>query len=185
VQVLVLTPTRELAQQIERLVLSIGSTSKIQAHACIGGRSIADDIKRLDMGVHIVTGTPGRVFDMINRHVLSTSSIISLVLDEADAMLTKGFLEQIYDVYRYLSQSLQVILISATMPIEVVELASKFMNNPIRCLVRRDELTLEGVKQFFIIVQNEDWKFDTLCDIYDSMSISQAVIFCNSRRKVE
>lgn len=100
-------------------------------------------------------------------------------------MLSKGFMEQIYDVYRYLPRTLQVILISATMPVEVVQLASKFMTNPLRCLVRRDELTLEGVKQFFIIVQNEDWKFDTLCDIYDSMSISQAVIFCNSRRKVE
>jgi len=108
-----------------------------------------------------------------------------LVLDEADEMLSRGFKEQIYDVYRYLPPLTQVILVSATLPREVLEMTRKFMNNPMRILVKRDELTLEGIKQFFVAVEKEEWKFDTLCDLYDTLLITQAVIFCNTRRRVD
>ena len=108
-----------------------------------------------------------------------------LVLDEADEMLNKGFKEQIYDVYRYLPPATQVCLISATLPHEILEMTSKFMSDPIRILVKRDELTLEGIKQFFVAVEREEWKFDTLCDLYDTLTITQAVIFCNTKRKVD
>jgi len=107
------------------------------------------------------------------------------VLDEADEMLNQGFKEQIYDVYRYLPPSTQVVLVSATLPNAVLEMAQKFMNDPVKVLVKRDELTLEGIKQFFVAVEREDWKFDTLCDLYDTLTISQAVIFCNTRQKVD
>jgi ATP-dependent RNA helicase len=107
-----------------------------------------------------------------------------LILDEADEMLSKGFKEQIYDVYRYLPPSTQVVLLSATLPQDVLEITSKFMTDPIRVLVKRDELTLEGIKQFFVAVEKEEWKFDTLCDLYDTLTITQAVIFCNTRQKV-
>lgn len=99
-------------------------------------------------------------------------------------MLSKGFKEQIYDVYRYLPPSTQVVLLSATLPHDVLEITNKFMTDPIRILVKRDELTLEGIKQFFVAVEKEEWKFDTLCDLYDTLTITQAVIFCNTRRKV-
>ena len=107
-----------------------------------------------------------------------------LVLDEADELLNKGFKDQIYDVYRYLPPATQVVLLSATLPYDVLEMTTKFMTDPIRILVKRDELTLEGIKQFFVAVEKEDWKFDTLCDLYDTLTITQAVIFCNTRRKV-
>ena len=185
VQALVLSPTRELATQTEKTALALGNFMSVQVHACIGGRSVGEDAKVLDRGVHLVSGTPGRVFDMIKRRNLRTRNIKTLVLDEADEMLNKGFKEQIYDVYRYLPPETQVALVSATLPVDVLEMTSKFMTDPIRILVKRDELTLEGIKQFFVAVEKEEWKFDTLCDLYDTLTITQAVIFCNTKKKVD
>ena len=185
VQGLVLSPTRELAVQTEKTALALGNFMNVQTHACIGGRSIGEDIRKLDHGCHVVSGTPGRVFDMIKRRNLRTRGIKVLVLDEADEMLNKGFKEQIYDVYRYLPPETQVVLVSATLPNEVLEMTSKFMTDPLRILVKRDELTLEGIKQFFVAVEREEWKFDTLCDLYDTLTITQAVIFCNTKKKVD
>ncbi|KAI9056529.1 DEAD-domain-containing protein [Trametes sanguinea] len=184
-QALVLSPTRELATQIQSVVLALGDYMNVQCHACIGGTSIGEDIRKLEYGQHVVSGTPGRVFDMIRRRSLRTRNIKMLILDEADELLNKGFKDQIYDVYRYLPPATQVVLLSATLPYDVLEMTTKFMTDPIRILVRRDELTLEGIKQFFVAVEKEDWKFDTLCDLYDTLTITQAVIFCNTRRKVD
>eukprot|EP00208_Stichococcus_sp_RCC1054_P006581 CAMPEP_0206136882 /NCGR_PEP_ID=MMETSP1473-20131121/2094_1 /ASSEMBLY_ACC=CAM_ASM_001109 /TAXON_ID=1461547 /ORGANISM="Stichococcus sp, Strain RCC1054" /LENGTH=401 /DNA_ID=CAMNT_0053529711 /DNA_START=157 /DNA_END=1362 /DNA_ORIENTATION=+ len=185
IQALVLSPTRELAGQTEKNIMALGEFMKVRAHCCIGGKSIGEDIRRLEGGVQIVSGTPGRVFDMIKRRVLQTRDIKILVLDEADEMLSKGFKEQIYDVYRYLPPETQVVCVSATLPHEVLEMTGKFMTDPVRVLVKRDELTLEGIKQFFVAVEREEWKFDTLCDLYDTLTITQAVIFCNTKRKVD
>ncbi|OCH92147.1 ATP-dependent RNA helicase FAL1 [Obba rivulosa] len=184
-QALVLSPTRELATQIQSVVLALGDYMNVQCHACIGGTSIGEDIRKLEYGQHVVSGTPGRVFDMIRRRSLRTRNIKMLVLDEADELLNKGFKDQIYEVYRYLPPATQVVLLSATLPYDVLEMTTKFMTDPIRILVKRDELTLEGIKQFFVAVEKEDWKFDTLCDLYDTLTITQAVIFCNTRRKVD
>eukprot|EP00037_Helgoeca_nana_P000126 m.20309 g.20309 ORF g.20309 m.20309 type:complete len:396 (-) comp10181_c0_seq1:312-1499(-) len=184
-QVLILSPTRELAQQIQKVVLALGDYMSIQCHCCIGGTSVGEDIRKLDYGQHIVSGTPGRTFDMIQRRNLRTRGIKMLILDESDEMLNQGFKEQIYDVYRHLPPDTQVVLLSATLPAEILEMTKKFMTDPIRILVKRDELTLEGIKQFFIAVEKEEWKFDTLCDLYDTLTITQAVIFCNTKRKVD
>jgi len=184
-QVLTLSPTRELAEQTQKVCLALGDYMNVQCHACIGGKSIGEDIRRLDYGVQVVSGTPGRVFDMIRRRNLRTRNLKMLVIDEADEMLNKGFKEQIYDIYRYLPPTTQVVLVSATMPQEVLDMTKKFMNDPIRVLVKRDELTLEGIKQFFVAVEREEWKFDTLCDLYDTLTITQAVIFCNTKKKVD
>lgn len=184
-QALVLSPTRELALQTEQNIKSVGELMSIRAHSCTGGKSVGEDIRTLERGVQIVSGTPGRVFDMIKRQVLRTRGIKILILDEADEMLSQGFKEQIYDVYRYLPPETQVVLVSATLPRDVLDMTHKFMADPVRILVKRDELTLEGIKQFFVAVEKEEWKFDTLCDLYDTLTITQAVIFCNTRRKVE
>jgi len=184
-QALALSPTRELAEQTQKVMLALGDYLSVQCHACIGGKSIGEDIRRLDAGVHAVSGTPGRVFDMIRRRNLRTRAIKMLVIDEADEMLSQGFKEQIYDIYRYLPPATQVVLISATLPNEILEMTRKFMTDPVRILVKRDELTLEGIKQFFVAVEREEWKFDTLCDLYDTLTITQAVIFCNTKKKVD
>lgn len=185
-QILILSPTRELAEQTQRVVGSLGDFMKVKCHACIGGKSMGEDLKLLDRGgVQVISGTPGRVFDLIRRRALRTNQLKALIIDEADEMLDKGFKEQIYDIYRFLPPSTQVVLVSATLPGEVLDMTSKFMDNPIKVLVKRDELTLEGIKQFFVAVEKEEWKFDTLCDLYDTLTITQAVIFCNTRQKVD
>ena len=184
-QALILAPTRELAQQIQKVVMSLGDYMGAQCHACIGGTSVKEDMRKLDNGQHIVVGTPGRVFDMISRKVLRTADIKQFVLDEADEMLSRGFKDQIYDVFRHLNQEIQVILLSATMPAEVLEVTTRFMREPVRILVKKEELTLEGIRQFYISVEREEWKLDTLCDLYETLTITQAVIFCNTRRKVD
>jgi len=191
-QALVLAPTRELAQQIQKVCTALGRNMGVQVHACIGGTKLSDDIKALagaassgtGGAVHIVAGTPGRVFDMISRRHLATRGVRMLVLDEADEMFRGGFREQIYDVYRSLPAGTQVVLASATLPPDILALTDKFMTDPVRILVKRDELTLEGIKQFFIAVQKEGWKFETLSDLYESLTITQCVIFCNTRNKV-
>merc|ERR1719251_247059 len=184
-QALMLAPTRELAQQIQKVVMSLGDYMGAQCHTCIGGTSVREDMRELDDGQHIVVGTPGRVFDMISRKILRPNYIKQFVLDEADEMLSRGFKDQIYDVFRHLNQEIQVILLSATMPDEVLEVTSRFMRDPIRILVKKEELTLEGIRQFYISVEREEWKLDTLCDLYETLTITQAVIFCNTRRKVD
>ncbi|KAJ1983405.1 RNA helicase [Dimargaris cristalligena] len=184
-QAIVLAPTRELATQIQSVIMALGDYMNIQSHACIGGTRVGEDLKKLDHGQHIVTGTPGRIIDVLKRGNLRTRHLKMLVLDEADELLNKGFKEQIYDIYRYLPPGTQVVLLSATLPPDVLDLTKKFMTDPIRILVKRDEITLEGIKQFFVAVEKEEWKFDTLCDLYDTLTITQAVIFCNSRRKVD
>jgi len=184
-QALVLAPTRELAQQIQKVVIALGDYMGTHCHACIGGTNVRDDMNRLESGVQVVVGTPGRVGDMITRRALSPRHIKMFVLDEADEMLSRGFKDQIYDVFRNLNENIQVILLSATMPDDVLEVTKKFMREPVRILVKKEELTLEGIRQFYIEVEKEEWKLDTLCDLYETLTITQAVIFCNTRRKVE
>jgi len=184
-QSLILAPTRELAQQIQKVVLALGDYMGVLCHACIGGTNVQQDIRVLEAGQHVVVGTPGRVYDMINRQALDPRGIRTFVLDEADEMLSRGFKDQIYDVFRYMSNKIQVILLSATMPADVLEVTQKFMREPIRILVKKEQLTLEGIKQFYIGVEREEWKLDTLCDLYETLTITQAVIFCNTRRKVD
>ncbi|KAJ1911877.1 RNA helicase [Tieghemiomyces parasiticus] len=184
-QAIVLAPTRELATQIQSVILALGDYMNVQCHACVGGTRLGEDIRKLDHGQHIVTGTPGRVIDVLKRRSLRTRHLKMLVLDEADELLNQGFKEQIYDVYRHLPPGTQVVILSATLPPDVLELSTKFMTDPVKILVKRDEITLEGIKQFFVAVEREEWKFDTLCDLYDTLTITQAVIFCNTRRKVD
>jgi len=184
-QALILAPTRELAQQIQKVVIALGDYLGIECHASIGGVNVREDMRKLESGVHIVVGTPGRVYDMASRKSFKTDYVKMFVLDEADEMLSRGFKDQIYEVFQLVPSGVQVVLLSATMPVEVLEVTKKFMRDPIRILVKRDELTLEGIKQFYISVEREDWKLDTLCDLYETLTITQAVIFCNTRRKVD
>merc|ERR1711871_614940 len=184
-QALVLAPTRELAQQIVKVMIALGDFMSVRIHACVGGTAVREDIRTLQSGVHMVVGTPGRVYDMINRRALRLDAVRMFVLDEADEMLSRGFKDQIYDVFKFLPEKVQVALFSATMPLDVLEVTNRFMREPVRILVKRDELTLEGIKQFYVAVEREEWKLDTLCDLYETLTITQAIIYCNARRKVD
>lgn len=186
VQALILAPTRELAQQIQKVVVALGDYMGLHCHICIGGTMVNEDIRIFQTETpHVVVGTPGRVYDMIKRRALGTSAIKTFCLDEADEMLSRGFKEQIYDVFQFMPSTCQVGLFSATMPQDVLEMTDKFMRDPIRILVKKDELTLEGIKQFYVGIEKEEWKFETLCDLYETLTITQAIIYVNTRRKVE
>jgi len=184
-QALMLAPTRELALQIHKVSLALGDYVKVRAHACIGGTSVREDIEKLRNGQQLVVGTPGRVNDMAGKGHLNLEDCLIFVLDEADEMLSRGFKDQIYDIFKSLPSAIQVALFSATMPPDILELSQKFMRDPIRILVKSDELTLEGIRQFYIAIDKEDWKVDTLCDLYETLTITQAIIYCNTRRKVD
>jgi len=184
-QTLILAPTRELANQIHKVVLALGDYLKVQCHVCIGGTSVRDDIDALRNGVHVVVGTPGRVFDMISKRHLRIDDLLTFVCDEADEMLSRGFKDQIYDIFKTMPPNVQVCLFSATMPPEILDMTTKFMRDAVRILVKKDELTLEGIRQFYVAIEKEEWKLDTLCDLYETLTITQAIIYCNTRRKVD
>jgi len=185
-QALLLCPTRELAIQTHKVVTSLGCYLNLTCFPCIGGASVNECIDAIRNGQQVIVGTPGRIIDMIyNRKVLSCEDVKMIIIDEADEMLSRGFKDQIYDIFHVLNKEVQVGLFSATMPPEALEITKKFMKNPIKILVKKEEITLEGIKQFYIAVQREEWKLDTLCDLYETFSVAQCVIFCNTRRKVE
>lgn len=187
-QGLVLSPTRELALQTAEVITRIGEfLAESNPGFCatfVGGTRVQDDYRKLQAGSIVAVGTPGRVVDVTKRGAMRTDNLRVLVLDEADEMLSQGFAEQIYDIFRFLPKEIQVALFSATMPDDVLELTKKFMRDPTRILVKRESLTLEGIKQFFIAVE-EEHKLDTLMDLYETVSIAQSVIFANTRRKVD
>ncbi|RKP31810.1 DEAD-domain-containing protein [Metschnikowia bicuspidata] len=183
-QALVLSPTRELAVQIHTVIKNLGNYMTVHTHACIGGKQVGEDFKKLTLGQQIVSGTPGRVLDVIKRRNLVTRSVKMLVLDEADELMSKGFKEQIYDIYRQLPSAVQVVVVSATLTHEVLEMTSRFTTDPVKILVRQEDVSLEGILQYRVQCEKEEWKFDTLCDLYDSLTITQAVIFCNTKVKV-
>jgi translation initiation factor 4A len=185
-QAMILAPTRELAKQIYDVITSIGSMIKnIRFHLLIGGTSTDEDAHQLKTIMpHIVVGCPGRVYDMMRRNHIVSKDINLLVLDEADEMLSVGFKDQIYNIFQYLSADIQVGLFSATMPNELQSLTDKFMRNPVRILVKSEMLTLEGIKQYYVALNDDTQKYATLKDIFNIISMSQCIIYCNSIKRV-
>ena len=185
-QTLILAHTRELARQIYKVIQDIGSLMNITTQLLIGGTSTEIDRENLEMNTpHIVVGCPGRVHDMIRRKYLKTSEITLMILDEADELLSHGFKEQIYKIFQYMNNNIQVGLFSATMPIELNNLTSKFLRNPVKILIKKEMLTLQGISQFYIALDNDEGKYITLKDLFGTLSISQAIIYCNSIRRVD
>ena len=185
-QGLIMAPTRELAKQIYEVITSIGSINKsIKYHLLIGGTSTDDDAFELKNNTpHIIVGCPGRVYDMMRRNNIVAKDISILVLDEADEMLSSGFKEQVYNIFQYLNNSVQVGLFSATLPLELQLLTDKFMRSPVRILVKSELLTLEGIKQYYVALNDDSQKYATLKDIFNIISMSQCIIYCNSIKRV-
>jgi translation initiation factor 4A len=185
-QVIVLSPTRELSIQTADVMKNIGSLMKgLRIRVLIGGTSIDEDRNELQNNTpHIVTGCPGRIYDMIRRNILNSFSVNLLVLDEADEMLTRGFKEQVYNIFQYLKPSLQVALFSATIPNHMSSITSKFMRNPVNISVKAESLTLEGILQYYVAVEDDRQKYAALKDLYSILSVNQCIIYCNSVRRV-
>lgn len=139
----------------------------------------------LERGVQIVVATPGRLVDMLQRGKLRVNSLRLLVIDEADEMLDAGFEDQVRDIFQLMPRDVQVALFSATMPDSTLQLTSRFMRDPLRVLIQAEELTLEGIQQYYVYVGREEWKLETLVDLYAAFSVCQSVIFVNTRRRAE
>jgi translation initiation factor 4A len=185
-QVLVLVHVRELAQQIEKVAKALGNFMNLQVLCAVGGNPLRDDIRQLEGGAQFIVGTPGRVFDLVNRNVLDRSEIRVLIMDEADQMLEDLFYKQVMCILeKGFPEKTRVALFSATMPEQVVEVANKILNDPVRVLIKPAAVRLEGIQQFFVPLDREDHKFECICDLYKNLNISQAVIFCNKRQKAE
>ena len=160
-------------------------TSFINSDLLVGGTSTENDIKILkDDTPHIIVGCPGRIHDMLRRKHINLDTIKFVVLDEADEMLSSGFKEQIYNIFQYLAKDIQIALFSATMPSSLYQLTEKFMRNPIKIIVKAEQLTLEGIKQYFVNLEDDNMKYDTLKDLFSTFSVAQCIIYCNSVRRV-
>ena len=185
VQVIIICPNRELANQIKFNFDAFNTYLGLTSALIMGGTSVENNFKKLEEGVQVVIGTPGRIYDMMRRYALKTNSLKCFVMDEADEMLSRGFKDQLCDIFRFVSNEAQVCLFSATMPDFALEITSKFMNNPLKILVQTDMITLEGIKQYYLGVEQETYKIATLYDLYDRLRIKQTIIFVNSKRKAD
>ena len=186
-QAIVLEPTRELAEQTADVLAAFSGPHmhNVMVKLLIGGRRTRHDIEALHRGPQVVVGTPGRVGHMIREGHLRTDNCIFFCLDEADQMLSFGFKDQVYEIFQFVPEQAQVALISATMPPDVLTLSEKFMREPHRILLEREEVTLEGIQQFEIALDCDEQKFPTLCDIFSLLTVGSCIIFCNTRVQVE
>jgi len=185
-QILILVPTHELAHQVTSVIHSLSAMmTGIRIKTIIGGSSINEDSEDIRKNPpHIIVGCSGRVYDMIRRRYINTNKLKLVILDEADEMLSFGFKEQVYNVFQYLNQNVQIALFSATLPNNIFEITTKFMNNPIKICVKAESLTLEGINQYFIAINDDIEKYMTLKDLYQHISVSQCIIYCNSIKRV-
>lgn len=186
VQAMILAPTRELSRQIGSVVSAISEQMKgLNVEILVGGTSTDQDKEKLSINKpQIIVGCPGRVHDMIRRKFIDPRGIKLIVLDEADEMLSYGFKEQVYNIFQYLPSDVQVGLFSATMPPELHSLSEKFMRNPIKILVKSEMLTLEGIAQYYVALDDDSDKYEALKDLYGQISMSQCIIYCNNVKKV-
>lgn len=187
-QALVLAPTRELADQINTVITTIGRNMKVRTELAVGGTRVQENVSALKSVTppHIVVGCLGRVLDLVTqRQALDPRTLKVLVVDEADEMLSQGFKEQMHSLFQYLPQDVQVCLYSATLPQEVQDLSQKFLRDPVRLLIKQDMLTLEGIRQYYVGLDTDDQKFDTLKDIFETISMSQCIIYCNTKRRCD
>ncbi len=186
VQVMIIAPTRELARQIYSVVSTLSKYIEgCRTQLLIGGTSTESDISQLKNNTpQVVVGCPGRIHDMLRRRHINSQHIKLLIIDEADEMLSSGFKEQVYFVFQCLKSDIQVGLFSATLPEDLIALTNKFMRDPVRILVKSEQLTLEGIRQYYIGLDTDGEKYETLCDLYTSLSMAQCIIYCNSVRRV-
>lgn len=185
-QVLIMAPTHELAQQIFTVITNLSSMMEgLRIKTILGGSSIDQDAHELrETPPHIIVGCPGRVFDMIRRRHINANKLKLVILDEADEMLSSGFKEQVYNIFQYLNKNVQIALFSATLPNNIYQITNKFMRDPVKISVKAESLTLEGIKQYFVAVEDDRQKYLTLKDIYQYISMSQCIIYSNSVKRV-
>ena len=186
-QVLVLSPTKELTIQTAKVFESVGTMMDgLKVQRMYGGSVIEEGSSFSNKNIpHVICGCPGRVHDMLRRNRIYSKKIKTVVIDEADEMLSSGFKDQVYNIFQYFNNDIQVILVSATLPESINSIIDKIMRNPVKISVKREMLTLEGIKQFYIAVDDDRQKYATLKDLFSYLSVSQCIIYCNSIKRVQ
>ncbi len=188
-QVIIVSPTREIADQTTIVIGKLSQYLNINIMGVWGGKKL--DHREVGKA-QVIIGTPGRIYDMISRGVINMKTLELFILDEADQMLNVGFKEQIIEIFKFVRQAdaetgetaVQIAIYSATMPIQILSLTDRFMTDPIKILVKQENLTLEGISQFYINLDMEDHKIGVLSELFAEISVGQTVIFCNDKRKV-
>jgi translation initiation factor 4A len=185
-QVLILSPTRELTLQTAKVIESIGGMMVgLRVQSVFGGVAVDEGNGFSSKNVpHIICGCPGRVQDMMRRDRITSKRIKLVILDEADEMLSTGFKEQVYNIFQYFNNDIQIGLFSATLPENIFAIASKLMREPVRICVKAEQLTLEGISQFYVAIDDDRQKYLTLKDIFSYLPVSQCIIYCNSVKRV-
>jgi len=185
-QVLIMAPTHELAQQIASVIHGLSNMiTGIRIKTVIGGSSIDEDANEIrENPPHIIVGCPGRVFDMIRRRHINATKFKLVILDEADEMLSSGFKDQVYNIFQHLNKNVQIALFSATLPNNIYQITNKFMRNPVKISVKAESLTLEGIKQYYVAVEDDRQKYLTLKDLYQHITLAQCIIYSNSVKRV-
>ena len=185
-QVLILSPTKELAKQTSNVLKQLGSMMNGLRIQTIYGGSPYEEINNFNdkNTPHIICGCTGRVYDLMRRDRITSKKIKLIILDEADEMLSSGFKEQVYNIFQNFNNDIQVALFSATLPNSIFPIINKIMRNPVKICVKAEQLTLEGISQFYVAVDDDRQKYDTLKHIYKFVSVSQCIIYCNSIKRV-
>ena len=187
-QVLILSPTKELTIQTADVIRKLGSCiPNLNVDTMYGGMSTAKGASNSFLNSnkpHIICGCPGKVFDMLRRNSLSSSNIKLIIMDEVDEMLSTGFKEQVFNIFQYLNDNTQIALFSATLPPYIDAIIDRIVQNPVRILVKSEMLTLEGISQFYVGVDDDSQKYDTLKHLFSYLSLSQCIIYCNSVKRV-
>jgi len=181
VQGLILEPTRELTMQVAEHVSQFGKYAALKVLPIYGGAPIQKQISALERGVHIVVGTPGRVIDHLKRGTLNLRAVKIVVLDEADRMLDMGFIDDVEYILSKVPAQRQTTLFSATIDQSVMSLCNRYMTNPEKILVSKDEIALTQIDQYYMVV-NPANKFGILQDILNKNHVERAIIFCRTRK---
>tara|TARA_B100001094_G_scaffold331897_1_gene401822 strand:+ start:1249 stop:2394 length:1146 start_codon:yes stop_codon:yes gene_type:complete len=181
IQIIILSPTRELATQIYNVATSLSQYMNIKTTLLIGGNQLSlDNTKKELKDTQLIIGTPGKIYDLINRNILNINKLDTLILDEADEMLSKDFKEQIFNILKFVNNKIQVVLYSATLSKDILDTVDNILDDPIKILIQNEELTLQGIRQFYINTVYDKYKVDALIDIYSSLSINQTIIYVNT-----
>lgn len=183
-QALIVTPTAGVARQLQETADEIGQFLQLDVPACIGGR-LKENIEILQHGQQIVVGSPGRILDLLRCRAITTESIKLFALNAADEIFSRGFEEHVLDIHRLVPESAQVIFSLATRSDGVLETATSLTRSPLHIIIKGTGLTFRGVKQFCVAVETEDSRLDILSQLSTTLGEAQAVIFCNTRKKLE
>lgn len=183
IQTLILTPTRELTLQIAKVAAQLGKAEGVRSLAIYGGQDIERQKQKLGREPHVIIGTPGRILDHMRRRTINFATTNRIVLDEADEMLRRGFLEDVEQILSTMARDRQIMLFSATMPDKIKALAHRYMTDFQHVIIKTENITLDNIRQR-IVDTVEDSKLDKLCELINEHNPYLAMVFCSTRSRV-